>query len=90
MHATSKVYFIELFLKIKYCDFEDKSLFIFKNLWECERFPGRRLKSIYYQELEKTNTKLLSAKVANDQFDQIHCDDGLQNVLFRVVFSFTT
>jgi len=60
--------------------------FLQKNLWECERFSDRR---ISYQELEKTNTGQLSAKVANNQFDQMHYDDWLQNMLFYVILVIT-
>jgi len=37
MHVT-KVYFIQLVLKIKYAKFEDTKFFFIKNLWECESF----------------------------------------------------
>jgi len=42
MHVT-KVYFIQLVLKIKYVVFEERPKFFHKNLWECESFSARRL-----------------------------------------------
>jgi len=42
MHVT-EVYFIQLVLKIKYVEFEDKlNIFYFKN-WECKSFSATRL-----------------------------------------------
>jgi len=42
MHVT-KVYFIQLVLKIKYIEFDDNSNFFTKKTWECESFCARRL-----------------------------------------------
>jgi len=42
VHVT-KFYFIQLVLKIKYVEFEDRLKFLLKNLWKCESFSARRL-----------------------------------------------
>ena len=46
-------------------------------------------KWISYQNFENTNIGQLSVKVVNNQFDQMRCDDLLQNVLFIHRFNFT-
>ena len=71
-HIT-KVYFInELLLKIKHdlkINFDQKPV----GMWKI--FLQKTDKWIFYQELEKTNTGRLSAEVANNLFDQMHCED---------------
>jgi len=53
MHVA-KVYFIQLALKIKYVEFEDRPIFYFKSLWECESVSARRL----IKEFSATNWKV--------------------------------
>jgi len=47
MHVT-KVYFIQLLLKIKYVEFEDRPKIFIKNLWVCE---------VYLRETDKRIAK---------------------------------
>jgi len=74
MHVT-KFYFIQLILKIKYVEFEDNPNNFNKNQCERECFSARRLIKISYQKLENTNIGRLFAKVANNWFYRMHCDD---------------
>jgi len=46
MHVT-KVYFIQLVLKIKYVEFEDNTKIFNKNLRECESFSQKTDKRFY-------------------------------------------
>ena len=68
MHVT-KVYFIQLVIKIKYVDFEDNTKhFFIKKTWECETFTDRRLiKEVATKKLANTNTGRLSAKFVNER-----------------------
>jgi len=70
---------------MKYVVFEYRPIFQ-KPVEMWKFFLQKTDKSISYQELEKTNTGRLSAKVAINQFDRTHCDDWLQNVLFLCRF----
>ena len=88
-HVT-KVGFIQLLLQVKYVEFEDRPKFFCQKpvgMWKF--FSQKADKRIFYQELEKKNIGQISVQVANNRFDQMHCDDWLQNVLFICRFSFT-
>ena len=66
MHVT-KVYFIQLVIKIKYVEFEDNTNLFWKKNWECESFTARRLiKDVPTKNLANTNIGRLSAKVVNN------------------------
>ena len=69
MHVT-KVYYIQLVIKIKYVEFEELNIFFIKT-WECESFTARRLiKEVPTKKLSNTNIGRLSARVVNNWFDR--------------------
>jgi len=70
MHVT-KVHFIQLVLKIKYVEFEDKPNNFYLKTENVNFFTARRLiKELPTKKMKNTKIGRLSAKVAN-----IHCDD---------------
>jgi len=73
MHVT-KVYFIQLVLKIKYVKFEDKPNNFYLKTENVKIFTARTS----YQKMKNTNFGRLSAKVADNRFDRTHCDDLLK------------
>ena len=76
IHVT-KVYFIQLVLKIKYVEFEDNpknfiqkkpknvKVFLLEDWW----------KNFLPKKMENMNIGQLSAKVTNNRFDRTHCGD---------------
>ena len=75
IHVT-KIYFIQLVLKIKYVELEDKPNNFYLKTENVKFFTTRRLiKELPTKRLENTNIGRLSAKVANNRFDRTHCDD---------------
>jgi len=74
MHVT-KVYFMQLVHKIKYVEFEDRPTNFYKNLLECENVSARRLIKECPTKIGNMNIGRLSAKVANNRFHRMHCDD---------------
>jgi len=90
LHFT-KFYFIQLLLKIKYAEFEDRPKNV-KNLRKYESFSYRRVtdKRIYCQELEKVNIGRLSAKLrTTGSIEHTVMIDFKMCCLFICPFSFT-
>jgi len=73
VHVT-KIYFIQLVLKIKYVEFEDSPNFFYKNLRMWKFFCQKTDERTSWQKMENTIIGRLSAKVANNRFDRTHCD----------------
>jgi len=74
MHVT-KVYFIQLVLKIIYVEFEDKPYLKTENV---KIFTARSLLKTSYPKNEKYEHWTTFCEVVNNRFDRTHFDDWLK------------
>jgi len=85
----AKVYLIQLVLKIKYVEFEDKPNNFYLKKWECDSFSARRLiKELSTKKMKNTNIGRHCAKVASNWFDRTHWDDWLKMCCLYAVLVF--